>query len=261
MKNTVHKNRARRGIRKSARPAEVRKMMSDEEKAIVDNLASMIQELGAATAQEPAMKQEEAPADEYAENNVAEMSAKKGIETTQSDSSTASDNADARLEETIPEESEDSVKEVAKVLATALSSIGKSKTEPAKPVDPVLKAISDLTEVVKQVRNDQDANSEAIAGLMKGLGVAKSIEDQYAQVKKAQEPEDGEVQQNTLRFINNLQKALEGNGQAATVDKSVDESIGHEANANRIHKNLHGLLKGGLFSGDKPATGPRTLAD
>ncbi len=186
---------------------EVKKALSPEETTVLGNIQSLITELvnmntsGAAAAQPVAPPAPAAPA--------VPVAAKAEI-TTPSDGPTASDDEKKRIEDNIPEESQDKVKEVAKAAVLEMFGAMVKPAEPAVPVDPVLAAMKSLAESVKKIQENVNQNSQASMAIMDGMGVAK----QMAVVKTAEAPKGGTPivgeQDQMMKFASVLGNAING---------------------------------------------------
>lgn len=172
---------------------KVLKSLSAEEKTVVGNIQSLLSELlsmseggeapEAPMAPEAGTVEPVARAMPTAEETDEEKKKKekekieKDQISTPSEGPTANDPAATVIDETQTEVSQDNVKEVAKAILQALS-----PKVAVKSIDPVLKALSDLTQVVGLSVKKSEDNAEAIEHILKGLGVA----DQVTAVRKSQ---------------------------------------------------------------------------
>lgn len=220
---------------------KAQKALTPDEQTILGNIQTLVGELLQMN-QEPAQP---APAPAAAAKGEGEMTdeekkkmeekAKKDQVTTPSDGATANDNTEERIKDPEPEESQKKVQEVAKAFVMALQ--GQIGTpEPAKPVDPVLKAVQDLAtsvnKAVSGIAKSNEENSQAIRQIFNGLGVAEQM-----QVAEKAEKENGGTPINssvnneqTLAFINQVAKSLQGG-----TNKNENENL---SNDQIVRKNL-----------------------
>jgi hypothetical protein len=216
--------------------SEVKKMMSPEEQTILGNIQSLIGELlvpvagGDDAAMMQAAKQEKEETDDYpmdeiekAEDDEDVAAVDKGLENTASDSATASDPNEARIEETQTELTEESVNEVAKTLMKVFEHFGKSdkpvaKTELGQLVD----AINGMVQVQKgqseKVLGIETALSHIIegSGIAEQMGITKSVEE-----KKPVVTHNNEV---VAKAIADVLGSAIGNKTQAPVDNSMNSN-------------------------------------
>lgn len=176
------------------------------------------------------------------------------------DGTTASDDAEERLEDDIDEETQDNVDEVTKALKIMIRSINKSNKKAianrrpvqksSADVDELKKAVLDLTKVVKSVAIDQKESTQAVENILSGLGVVKRIQksndsrrSDTSQVRKSA----GDSAQNRpiairssvqSRIANEVRKAL-GDVMPKSEERSIsDRSVQRED----VRKSLRSVM-------------------
>lgn len=242
-------------------------MIGQQENAILQNIKSLIQQIEQIEAGEEMAKQADdqilvpeekeekvAMADDDTQKPMAEgevdeedmnkedMALAKSILRAirkADEGTTASDDADARLGDDIPEVDQDNIDEVAKML-TKLAK--KSKSAPVKKasknneLEDVKMAILDLTKVVKSIADDNNEVQKAVASILDGIGVADAI----TSVQKSEVP----VQRRSV----NKPVADRPSVRKAIMDEIRNNSGNRElAQSNTVRKNLGSVMKS-LFS-------------
>lgn len=209
--------------KKGKTPVKVQKMLGTEEQTMLSNIQSIIGELitmgngemsgmdykedGKVALAEGEM--EETPEEKATEEKEVKMIIKalrkmKGLETTNSGSSTASDDAEERLSETQTEQTEENVSEVAKtLLANALGLVQKSS--PAKNVDPMLQAVNQVVQVQKNQQEQFGELSGVVKNLLEGMGIVDQMKVAKGAGKTPSTPTNDPQNQEVLKMI---QKAL-----------------------------------------------------
>jgi len=179
----------KRRIKKSIRPRrKVEKMLSPEEMTLVSNIGSILEQLmqmgqggGEEVAPQAVMESEDSlpPMDEEKEDGIEDTKkARKGLEETPSDSSTASDDAEERMEEVIPEQTTENVDEVAKAMRILLGYVNKQNVKKSvkKQESPLTQVLNKMVEVQKSSQNQIDELATAMTHVLEGLGVTKQLE-------------------------------------------------------------------------------------
>lgn len=118
------------------------------------------------------LKEEEDVTEEYSEE-IDEEELKKDLTSTESDSATANDDAEERVEDPEPDASQENVQEVAKMLQMfkKMNAVKKSKK-----IDPSTRILNDLVKVTKSIADKQKTTDDALINVLKGLGIADEIE-------------------------------------------------------------------------------------
>lgn len=228
---------------------KVNKAMGEEEKTVLSNIQSLIQQLLSANQGESeiAMNMDEKNKIQMADDNGEKKpdekkedeekdKTEKAIETTPSEGPTASDKKENRIDDNLSESTEDNVDEVSKTLIKALSHVFKEGQVKKSQViiDPKVKALQDLTNVVKGLSENQNVISDSLTQLFQGIGLAdqlkisKSVSEQNGLKKGA--PITSTDNGKMFDLINEIQKSLNTNK-----EKEEDHNL---SNAQRVHKNL-----------------------
>jgi hypothetical protein len=221
---------------------KVIKMLSPEEQTALSNIQSILAELLAMGGAEAPMEEPEVemaenemmdtPEDEESEGKEVKMIV-KGIEETQSDAATASDNAETRIDETQSEQDEENVNEVAKQLVSLLQQ-GTVKKSAVKKLDPTTAALAQIVQVVKSQNERQSVLEETLGHVLSSMGVMKQLE-----VAKAKEKKQPIVNNDNTAVLKAIQEAL-----GVQVHKSENET--YISNSQKVKKNLGSadVLKG-----------------
>lgn len=205
---------------------KVQKMLGQEEATMLSNVQSILSELlsmsetGGAPA-DPA-EVDLAEADPTMDEQDTETEGKevkmivKGLEETPSDSATASDDAEERMDEPQTDQSTENVNEVVKALISALGGTVK-KSEP-KPVDPVTQVLSTMAQVQKANQEQMNDLANVMKNLLEGLGIVEQMKVAKSQeVKTTSSPSN--VAQN-LEVLKVIKDALGVKVGPAEVDNS-----------------------------------------
>jgi len=234
---------------------------SQEIQAIVGNIIGLLEELKTMEGQMDGMDQ--APMEEGMEMKQENETdrppmeeeelekTEKGLEQTNSDGSTANDDAGVRDEENLTVLTEESVDEVAKALLHLVKQ--KKKTEKSKVTnsnDNIMPVLQQLNKTLKSMSERQKESENAIEGILEGLGVAKAIENETTQKVEKSNPaiRSEKSGQEILAYI---AKAL---GENRQVEKEEDEYKNYAGNINqsaRARKSISNFLKSGAIQGDK----------
>ena len=215
---------------------KIKKALAPEELTALSNMQSILQELismNQGGSEEMDMGTEEVeraegeevmtPEEESTEGKEVKMII-KGIEETPSDSSTASDDAEARMSEVQTEQTEENVTEVAKALLKALN-VGSVKKS-IKPVDPMTQALGQIVQVVKAQQEKQDVLSQTLSHILNGMGVTKQLEV----AKSEQAKKSPVIDSDNGAMLKEIRKAL-------NLDQ-VDRQEVHKSNSQVVKKNL-----------------------
>jgi hypothetical protein len=242
----------------------VEKALSQEAQTILSNIGSLLQELQAAEggstppaakddtgnppiqdASQVSAKGEDGMTDEERKQHDAakaaedkkkedEAKANKDITATPSDSSTASDDAETRLIDTLTEVDEENVEAVKKAIRTAKAILAAKKASaPAS----VVKGLNDLTAVVTQIARDQIGVQKALSAIFEATGITKQIEESIKAEKSAVsgKPIIDQNNADTLKFLQTIQKSLQGNQDG---EKPATDQRSPMDNSTKIRKNL-----------------------
>lgn len=182
-------------LKKIKKSRKIQKMLSPEEMTLVSNIESILTELrqmgsGEGPIEEPAaVMEEEMPMteEESMEQETEEKEVKmilKGLETTPSDSATASDDAEERMEEPLTEATEENVNEVEKALRVILGAVSANNVNKSvvKEQSPLIQCLNKIVEVQKANQNQVKDLSEAFGHVLNGLGIAKQMESVQKEV-------------------------------------------------------------------------------
>jgi hypothetical protein len=209
---------------------KIQKELSGDEKTILSNIQSLLNEILQMNMGESMGMEEETPImEEMSEDKVMraeeeeDEEVKKGIETTQSNSSTASDDAEERISETQTELTEESVQEVAK----ALLGLQKKKQVKKSANEQLLEAVESLTKIQKSNQQEMQEMQTAFSHMLDGLGISKQYE--IAQKSHADKRVNKSITNENEQLLNFIKKSL---GQ----DKK--ESNDYMSNSQRVKKNL-----------------------
>lgn len=171
---------------------KVQKMLTDEEKAIIGNVKSLLgqlEQLETAEEIDDTIVEETADMppndnDVYREDDEEEIEEKEEDETVEKDT-TASDDAEDRVDDGQPEESEEAMQMLAKALLGQLKKSRKPKRKVQKSASN--SDIIELKKLIAGVAKMQLENTTAIEGILEGYGLAdkikKSYEDKTAKTK------------------------------------------------------------------------------
>jgi hypothetical protein len=201
---------------------KVEKMaFSPEEQAVVNNLIALINELqsmamGEEVSQAPDMPIEEKQMEQTDRPVEDEEEISKGLEQTASDGSTANDDAGVRDEGNATDIMEDGVAEAKKALLKLLT----QKTETQKSAvkeSKITMVLSELVKTVKSINDRLEITETAMENTLKGLGIAKAIEEETEKVEKAKPIRSNKE---TEELVNYIKEAL-------GVEKSVDKQEGN----------------------------------
>jgi hypothetical protein len=215
--------------------------LSTEERTILDNIMSLVQEIqqmetaeagnpGGEGGEEAPPAQMTAAKDQAVDDNEVEpdeeegaeapemKKARKSIDDQGEEASSARDDAEERIED-LPEETEDNVQEVAKMLAKILfvpkpATVRKSVTRPDRTT---LTAIQALTQVVKSLAKRQKMNDSVMNDILAGLGIADQIEGTY-KVNKSNGPVLNSDADKTIRAIKKVSKSIEDDPHASMME-------------------------------------------
>jgi hypothetical protein len=152
--------------------------------------------------------------------------AKKAIENTPGDSPDAADPYEERMEDHLPEGSEEALMEVAKALRKMMG--GKSVRKSA-PVNPLVQVQSETAKVIKSQQEQINGIYKALDTICEGLGINKQLE--IAQKAQVKEPI---VSQDANAVMKQLAELISGN----KVNKSEPAVYGQSSQANIVRKNL-----------------------
>lgn len=228
---------------------EVAKALSDEEMTILTNIQSLLGQLMTASeagteleqSAQSLSTQKQEDGDKKNDDDDKKDDDKdkidKGLETTPSESSSASDPAQERIDETQSPETEESVDEVSKAIATILRNGGVAQKK-KKPENPVLKAIEGLTGVVKNLQGNQSTLSTALEKILEGTGITKQLEIVAKEKGEFIKPQSAPITniddiQKTLAFAMEVNKVMKGE---KTGKEEIDKKL---SNQQIVHKNLN----------------------
>jgi len=142
---------------------------------------------------------------------------------------TASDDAEARIDETTGEVNDKNINEVAKAIARMIAQKGSSKKVVAKS-----NGVAELYKVVKSLTEELKVQKEFNVNVLKGLGIADSILEAEKVEKAKAKPmlEDPQQIAKSLEMIRQMigagkvEEPVAQNGQGHVVAKSLAENDG-----------------------------------
>lgn len=214
--------------------------MNGEIQTLLGDLNSLLSELQTAIGDQGEAPMEEEVTTMGMDENYEEIdeeekiTARKGLEQTDSDSSTANDDAEERVKEPLPEESADNVDEVAKAILNLLSKkpVKKSINKSVKKVSKSDVILSKLVNITNRMVEKQSEQEKALVNILQGLGLADHVEKQY-QIDEEKKVNKGFNNTNDVKAtLDYLAKALSakeepkqdfGNSQADTVHKTLSK--------------------------------------
>jgi hypothetical protein len=234
--------------KKGGRTTKVQKMLSPEEEAMLSNIQSIVGELVSLNSGGGDMSGEDdiggeqinlAETEPYEEEDETEGKEVKmiikGIETTQSDSSTASDNTEERMSEVQTEQTEQNVQEVVKALLsnpdTAKALLGNAfgfeikKSAPKQSVDPAVQVMSQMAQIQKNQNSRMDEMTDVMKNLLEGLGIVDQMK--VTKAKNITPTNQANTAQNE-QILQVIQKALgipSQNQETEQVNKSNSQAV------------------------------------
>ena len=225
-------------------------MLSPEEKTLVGNIRSLIAELNQIeTGNEEALKEEEEhmpDPDKKEEKDTSivdkteiekpkdETEEEKKEDVNKSEGATADDDAETRLEDDLPDVTEDNLK-VLKQLIKAGRIRVTTKQERAMKSQQIMEnlhtAVGELTKVVKSLAINQKEHGQAITGLIQGLGADVEVKKSQRQRKPITQSPDSsnkllkEVQNIIDQANKSRDTAIVQNNQTADVRKGLKSAL------------------------------------
>ena len=188
------------------------------------------------TDEEKAAKAKKAEEDEKNKDKVD-----KDVTNTPSDVATANDDAEERLIDSLSEVDEKNVAEVSKAIATAKNlkalRMANKSVQSSIIQSPVREALTNLTQVVKNVMGTQKETSTAMGNILEGLGITKQIEEMQKATKS--EPIVTTDNEKAMAFVQTLLTSVKksADGQKIGGDKTLSSS-------DQVHKNLSSAVVG-----------------
>jgi hypothetical protein len=221
--------------------AKVKKSMNDQEKVVIDNIYTLLDELKNAEntedeeAQNDTVEKEATDTTEEQDETVEdkpekETKAKKALEQTESDAGEANSDAEDRIDETQSEDNIENIDAVAKAVLQRLVKMSVPKKVVVKSESSELtNAILALVKVAKAQNERIESTEQAFGNLLEGLGVAKQMEIAEKKVEKKAKPV---VSSDPLAVLKQLLTEA-----GMQVQKGEDDNKG-EAPSSVVHKNL-----------------------
>lgn len=246
-------------IKKTSNNRKINKVFSPEEMTALSNISSIINELmqmggndnnssiveeeledNSNVVSNPPARNDQTPSDNTEENEEKEVKMivknldlklqkiLKGLETTPSESATASDDAEERMDEPMTDLSEENLNAVAKTIALLLA--GKTAVKKSAPKRTALEQILDrIVSVQKSTQEGLDELSVAFGHILKGMGIAEQLEvtksESDKQVREAQvSKSQNEEMMKFLKQIVDVSKSA-NNTEETKVSKSSPNSI------------------------------------
>lgn len=221
---------------------KVNKALSPEEMMLVSNIQSLLDEMvqmqsGGAPVEEAPV--EEAPVVQGAEGAMDAPAMEeettegkeikmilKALEATQSEGATASDDAEERVEDPLPDLTEENVTEVAKT-AKLLNALIKKSQAPKKSVDPSLHLLDKVAGVLKSNNERMDQLSEAFTHIAKGMGlnkqleVAKAEQERRENVNKASSTQNDDIIKVLKDLVGTKQEPVKKSSNSVSVQKNL----------------------------------------
>lgn len=225
---------------------KVEKALSTEETTALSNIQSILAEILQMSPEsstenlieEDIINNAAEEEDDQVNKEEDEEEVDKSLENTSSDSGTASDDAEERLEEPLPELTEENINEVAKSLLK-LASKSKVKVQKSKENSNLSKVMTNMLKIQKNSQEQINDLSEAFQNVLSGLGVSKQIEI----AKEAQKKDKPDLSQDNAAVLSLIQKAL--NPSKIEDNQEVQKAA---SNGTKVHNNLRdvNVLKGML---------------
>lgn len=167
----------------------VNKALSPEEMTILSNIGSLLDQLKQMSSGDGIVEPEEVTeAEDKPDNETTpeedSLNGKevkmiiKGTENTPSDGATASDDAEERMDEVLPDLTEENVSEVEKAFKLILSHLPKTvkKSQPKQTVSPVVTLLNKMVDVQKSTQDQIGEIEEALGHILNGIGITKQFE-------------------------------------------------------------------------------------
>ena len=225
------------------RKQSVMKALDPNEITMLSNVQSLVNELLQGQAVVPAegvaVSKENLPTtddmEKIIDDDEKKASVKKELENTASDSATASDDYETRIDETQTEITEEGVNEVAKAIVEMFKNY--RKKDPVKKTNPLIEAIQGIADVQKSTQQQINDLSEGFANLLEGfglveqMGVTKNAQNNDNNVVKKGQPITSNDSQQVVNFLNQLIQA------SGKVEKS-EEKEEFQSNSSIVRKNL-----------------------
>lgn len=146
----------------------VEKMLSPEEKALLSNIKSMVTELEQLDGGEIAM----ADGDKIDVDIMPEEEEDKVVAAKSQEGATASDDADKRKDEDLPDTTKENVDAVKALVFRMDRKLRKSQTSDRS----IVQALDGVTKAIKIIAARQDEQELALKNLFEGMGLSEQIE-------------------------------------------------------------------------------------
>lgn len=178
----------------------VNKALTPEEQSIIANIQSLLNQIGQEQApEEPAAPEGEVAMSDDNDDVIGAPGEGMGGEEGDEDDVMKSEDASAGAEERMSELPDDD-KEALSVLK-ALMRVG-TVQKAARPVDPTLAALQQVTKALRSLQRQADEQGQAIVGILEGFGMAD------ATVRKSERQESRRVAQSGGADVQAVLKAL-----------------------------------------------------
>lgn len=170
----------------------------------------------------------------------------KALETTPSDGATANDDAEERIDDPLPEPSQENVEEVSKGIQALAAILGKKSVAVKKSQPSVTeRLLAKIVEVQKSTAEQIGDLSEAFEGVFKGLGIADQLrievekEEKERTITKSSNDEVG-------AFIKGLIEIGKNSGRVQKSETTEEKPNNKAAGSNVVRKGLSdvNVLKG-----------------
>lgn len=233
-------------MKTKAKTKTIEKALSPEEKTILANIKSLVEQIeqiegGEIT--EPVGEEEvlEMGRDEEDENTKNKADENPSI-VKQGDGTTADDDAEERVEGDQEETTEDAI--------SAVKALLEKFSAPKKQKDPVIQAIMRMERTVKSAMGRLDSQDKAIEGILEGIGVTKAVLDENA---GGEEKPARKINRDTDQVVELVSKALAPllMQKAAGVTDAEPEEVLNRGQASQARKALKSVL-GDIFRGGAP---------
>lgn len=217
--------------------------IDNDQKILLENILSLLQEIMQSSGveeetpiNEEVVMESAVVEDDEVNKNVEEDDKDKDVEkelvNTPSDGSTANDDAEERVDEPLPEASEENVKDVSKMLnLLKRMNVKKSNNDS--------KVLKEILQVTKNLAGRQNDTEEALTHVLKGLGVAKEIE-KINDIEKSEKVTKG---LNNTQDVNNTVDILAQAISKVNKQSNTGESINEVRKTLRNVDLLQGLVK------------------
>lgn len=224
---------------------------SPEEQQIFNNIFALLKELQTMGGsdedmpEQPPMGEEQKQENEMERPPMEEEEINKGIESTSSDGGTANDDAGERDEKNYTNITDEGINEVAKAILQMAKRKEVNKNSVNKETNNIAPVLNELAKTMKSINDRQQETEQTIEKILKGLGVAKYIEDEEQKTEKSKPVHGNQELQKILEYVT---KSL---GDGKTEDTKENNYTGVSDNKIKARKSIRNMLTSGLIQGGK----------